>query len=100
MSDGDEIRLHHVPAATIAFGEKRIAGFVRIVDTEITNEALVIVALDVLQRGFRNHVAVSVLFFGITEQSERKSQIGEPPAIAARFRLAASKVRFCHVLLE
>src|SRR5262249_41170930 len=66
----DEIGLHHVPAATITFGEKRIASLVRIVRTEITNEALVIVILDVLQRGFLNHVAVSVFFVGITEQSK------------------------------
>ena len=46
-------------------------------------------ALDVLQRGFGNHVAVGILFFGITEQSERKPQIGEPPAIAARYRLGS-----------
>ena len=62
-----------VPTIAVALGEKRIAGFVGIIDAEITDEALVIMRLNVLQRGFGNHVAVGVFFFWIAEQSEGKS---------------------------
>ena len=71
--DSDKIRLQHVPTIAVALGEKRIACFVGIIDAEITDEALMIVVLNVLQRGFRNPFAVGVFFFGITEQSERES---------------------------
>src|SRR3954470_3055524 len=39
--------------------------------------------LNILQRRFRDHVAVGYLLLRITEKPERQTEIGEKPAVAA-----------------
>jgi hypothetical protein len=53
-----------------ALGEKRIAGLVGIGHPEVTNEAFVIMVFNVLQRGFRDHVAVGVFLFRVGEKPQ------------------------------
>src|SRR3569833_1137628 len=80
----DEIRLQFVPAPAVAFLKERIAGLVRIAETEVADEALVVVVLDVLQRGLRHHVAVGALLLGVTEEAQREAEVVEAAAVAAR----------------
>src|SRR3954462_9819416 len=67
-------------------GEQRIASFVGVGGAEIAQKSLVIVILDVLERGLGDVVAVDGLPVGVAEETKLQAEVGEPAAIPLGYR--------------